>query len=199
MSSLARQPEIFCWVFSGRTPPSLMLAGQRAGGCVERLRDAGHTLPGDPAVLASAFNALLEGFCQVWIAGGGEPIGRPLGDQEAIDTLTRLLMHGLAGQRQDQRTPPASPDRPAVVPPARGDRPAGRRPPSAMPPASERIICAQKHTYTYRLGRHSYSALGSSSRVKAPAMWLLEVALVTTSLWLAASPVRRRAQFSLRR
>ncbi len=38
---------------------------------LERLRDAGHTLPGDPAVLASAFNALLEGFCQVWIAGGG--------------------------------------------------------------------------------------------------------------------------------
>ena len=117
-SSLARQPEIFYWVFSGQTPPSLMLAGQRAGGCVERLRDAGHTLPGDPAVLASAFNALLEGFCQVWIAGGGEPIGRPLGDQEAIDTLTRLLMHGLAGQRQDQRTrQPGSP---------RG-RPAGAR------------------------------------------------------------------------
>jgi len=53
-------------------------------------------------VLASAFNALLEGFCQVWIAGGGEPIGRPLSDEEAIGTLTRLLMHGLAGQRQDR-------------------------------------------------------------------------------------------------
>ena len=64
---------------------------------LERLRDAGHALPGDPAVLASAFNALLEGFCQVWIAGGGEPIGRPLSDEEAIDTLTRLLMHGLVG------------------------------------------------------------------------------------------------------
>jgi hypothetical protein len=24
-SSLARRPEIFCWVFSGRTPRSLML------------------------------------------------------------------------------------------------------------------------------------------------------------------------------
>jgi AcrR family transcriptional regulator len=66
---------------------------------LERLRDAGHALPGDPAVLASAFNALLEGFCQVWIAGGGEPIGRPLGDEEAIDTLTRLLLYGLASQR----------------------------------------------------------------------------------------------------
>src|SRR5271170_3133877 len=60
---------------------------------LERLRDAGHALPGDPAVLASAFNALLEGFCQAWIAGGGEPIGRPLGDEEAIETLTRLLLY----------------------------------------------------------------------------------------------------------
>ena len=69
---------------------------------LERLRDTGHALPGDPAVLASAFNALLEGFCQVWIAGRGEPIGRPLSDEEAIDTLTRLLMRGLVGQRQDR-------------------------------------------------------------------------------------------------
>ena len=55
--------------------------------------------PAIPQVLASAFNALLEGFCQAWIAAGGEPIGRPLGDEEAIDTLTRLLLYGLAGQR----------------------------------------------------------------------------------------------------
>jgi AcrR family transcriptional regulator len=66
---------------------------------LERLRDAGFALPGDPAVLASAFNALLEGFCAIWIAGGGEPIGRVLGDDEAIDTLTGLLQHGLTGPR----------------------------------------------------------------------------------------------------
>jgi hypothetical protein len=65
---------------------------------LERLAAAGHTLPGDPALLASAFNILLEGFCAVWIAGGGEPIGRAVSDDEAIDTLTRLLLHGLAGQ-----------------------------------------------------------------------------------------------------
>ena len=69
---------------------------------LERLRAAGFDLPGDPAVLASAFNALLEGFCAIWIAGGGEPIGRPLGDDEAISTLTGLLAHGLTG-------PPRSP------------------------------------------------------------------------------------------
>ena len=64
---------------------------------LERLRAGGFGLPGDPAVLASAFNALLEGFCAIWIAGGGEPIGRSLSDDEAIDTLTGLLAHGLLG------------------------------------------------------------------------------------------------------
>ena len=64
-----------------------------------RFRHAEFTLPGDPAVLASAFSALLEGFCAIWLGGGGEPIGRVLGDDEAIDTLTGLLQHGLAGPR----------------------------------------------------------------------------------------------------
>ena len=43
---------------------------------------------------------LLEGFCTIWIAEGGEPIGRALGDNEAIDTLTGLLAHGLTGSRR---------------------------------------------------------------------------------------------------
>ena len=67
---------------------------------LERLQTAGFDLPGDPAVLASAFNALLEGFCAIWIAGGGEPIGRTLSDDEAIGTLTGLLAHGLTGPRR---------------------------------------------------------------------------------------------------
>jgi AcrR family transcriptional regulator len=67
---------------------------------LERLQGAGFELPGDPAVLASAFNTLLEGFCAIWIAEGGEPIGRALSDNEAIDTLTGLLAHGLTGSRR---------------------------------------------------------------------------------------------------
>ena len=70
---------------------------QTMRGHLERLRAGGFELPGDPAVLASAFNALLEGFCAIWIAEGGEPIGRSLSDDEAIDTLTGLLAHGLLG------------------------------------------------------------------------------------------------------
>jgi AcrR family transcriptional regulator len=67
---------------------------------LERLRSAGLQLPGDPAVLASAVNALLEGFCAIWLAGDGEPIGRSLGDEEGIDTLTGLLSYGLTGPRR---------------------------------------------------------------------------------------------------
>src|ERR1017187_1936274 len=66
---------------------------------LDRLRADGYELPGDPAVLASAFNALLEGSCGPWLPGGGEPIGRALSDDEAIDTLTGLLTHGLTGPR----------------------------------------------------------------------------------------------------
>lgn len=64
-----------------------------------RLRDAGFHLPGDPAILASAFNALLEGFCRVWLAEREQPIGRTLGDEEAIETLTLILRYGLIGSR----------------------------------------------------------------------------------------------------
>jgi hypothetical protein len=73
-----------------------------------RLRDTGSAIPGDPAVLASSFSALLEGFCQIWIAGGGEPIGRTLGDDEAIDTMTGLLFHGITGPTLTRSTTPAA-------------------------------------------------------------------------------------------
>jgi AcrR family transcriptional regulator len=78
---------------------------------LERVRAAGFELPGDPAVLASAFNALLEGFCAIWIGERGGPMGRALSDNEAIDTLTGLLAHGLTGPRrppQDRRGMPQS-------------------------------------------------------------------------------------------
>ncbi len=54
-------------------------------------------------MLVSAFNALLEGFYAIWIAEGGEPIGRALGDNQAIDTLSGLLAHDLTGPRRPPR------------------------------------------------------------------------------------------------
>ncbi|MDL4818641.1 TetR/AcrR family transcriptional regulator [Actinomadura opuntiae] len=64
---------------------------------LQRLQIAGFDLPGAPVVLASAFNALMEAFCAVWLIGKCEPTGHSLTDDEAIDTLTGLLRHGLTG------------------------------------------------------------------------------------------------------
>ena len=65
------------------------------------LRDRGFALSGDPAVLASAFNTLVEGSCSLWIGGRDAHLGRTLTDDEVIDTLTALLSHGLAQRPPD--------------------------------------------------------------------------------------------------
>ena len=65
---------------------------------LERVRVAGFRLPGDPAIVASALNSMLEQFCYVWfVAGGRSATSRPPGDDEVIDTLTGLVLHGLTG------------------------------------------------------------------------------------------------------
>jgi AcrR family transcriptional regulator len=63
------------------------------------LRAAGQELPGDPAIVASATVSLLEQFCTTWLINGGDPPGRQLDDDEAIDTLTRFIRFGLLGGR----------------------------------------------------------------------------------------------------
>jgi AcrR family transcriptional regulator len=68
------------------------------------LRAAGYELPGDPAVVASAMVGLLEQFCTTWLINGGEPVGRQLDDDEAIDTLTRFIGNGLLGQSRTGTT-----------------------------------------------------------------------------------------------
>ncbi|HEY8480055.1 MAG TPA: hypothetical protein VIL71_09515 [Spirillospora sp.] len=52
----------------------------------------------DPRLQASAFRALLEEFAYTWLVVNPAE-GRTISDDEAIDVLTNLLHHGMAGGR----------------------------------------------------------------------------------------------------
>ncbi|MEV6416433.1 TetR/AcrR family transcriptional regulator [Kribbella sp. NPDC051718] len=52
----------------------------------------------DPLLQISAMNSLLEGFAYTWLVAN-PPSGRTIPDEEAIDLLTNLLHHGLAGHQ----------------------------------------------------------------------------------------------------
>ncbi|WP_433474997.1 TetR/AcrR family transcriptional regulator [Spirillospora sp. CA-142024] len=61
---------------------------------LEHLRETGHSLPGDPELVAAAMGGLLSMLAYALLDDDPES-GRS--DDEVIDTLTRLLLHGLAG------------------------------------------------------------------------------------------------------
>ncbi|MFC1411338.1 TetR/AcrR family transcriptional regulator [Streptacidiphilus sp. N1-12] len=64
---------------------------------LEHVRAAGGELPGDPLVVASALISLISQFAYNWLVEGGEELGRELSDQEAVDTLTGLIVRGISG------------------------------------------------------------------------------------------------------
>jgi AcrR family transcriptional regulator len=59
---------------------------------LEYLRDMGRPLPGDPALIAAAMGGVLS-----MLAYALPPSGSPYPDPEVIDSLTALLLYGLAG------------------------------------------------------------------------------------------------------
>ncbi|MET7392745.1 TetR/AcrR family transcriptional regulator [Dactylosporangium sp. NPDC005572] len=61
---------------------------------LEYMASTGHPLPGRPEVVAGAMGAMLAFFAYAHLTAP-EP---RLTDEEAVETLTRLLLHGLAGQ-----------------------------------------------------------------------------------------------------
>jgi AcrR family transcriptional regulator len=63
---------------------------------LDEMQANGVVLAGRSAVLASAIVALLDQFCRVWLLEG-EPITPVLTDDEAVDSVTDLLLYGLTG------------------------------------------------------------------------------------------------------
>jgi hypothetical protein len=60
---------------------------------LEYLRDRGHTLPGDPTLVAAAMGGMLA-----MLGSAVPPSGAPgYPDDEIIDTVTSLLLTGLRG------------------------------------------------------------------------------------------------------
>lgn len=60
---------------------------------LEYSRDRGGQLPGEPTLVAAAMGAVL-----VTLAYALPTDGSATPDDEVVDTLTRLFLHGLAGQ-----------------------------------------------------------------------------------------------------
>jgi AcrR family transcriptional regulator len=60
-------------------------------------RDAGLRLPGDPLVVATAFSTLVPAFAAMWQSDAAPELGRPLPDDEAVETLTSFIYGGIGG------------------------------------------------------------------------------------------------------
>ncbi|KAA2254948.1 TetR/AcrR family transcriptional regulator [Solihabitans fulvus] len=93
--------------FAARARQLLAEDVRHLAGHIELARDSGVVLPGDPLVVASALSGLMWEFAYTWLVSGGAELGRELSDDEAVETLTSLVLHGIAGPADDVAGGPA--------------------------------------------------------------------------------------------
>lgn len=62
---------------------------------LQRAQEAGVRLPADEQLVATMISALMLQFAMMWLVGPS--MGRTLGDEEAVDALTRFILYGLHG------------------------------------------------------------------------------------------------------
>jgi AcrR family transcriptional regulator len=67
---------------------------------LDYLRSTGCALPGDPALVAAAMGGMLAMLAYALLPAG--PAGPGYSDDEVIDTLSGLLLYGLAGARPER-------------------------------------------------------------------------------------------------
>ncbi|GAA3157225.1 TetR/AcrR family transcriptional regulator [Planomonospora alba] len=67
---------------------------------LEHLRERGHRLPGEPVLVGAAMGAMFSMLAYALLTSGGK--GPQVTDDQVIDTLTDLILHGLAGPPADR-------------------------------------------------------------------------------------------------
>ena len=77
---------------------------------IQRAQRDGYCPTIDPHLTASALSSMIEHFCYVWIAQGGDSIGFKIDEQSAIDTLVNIWYNAIYWRPDGSVETPAAPD-----------------------------------------------------------------------------------------